>query len=914
MANPNISVTFSFHVHHQLKVLLNLTTILMGNFRFFVVFFLFVGNSTTAQSPTDKILPNQLNKKYLEHLIKTKVDSVRAVHNCAALVNDSILYVASDHHAQYMIKNNRLTHVENNRLTRNPQDRAEYYGAINYLVGENVLQTNANSMVKSKKGKILNTGTYGGLATDIVVGWVNSPGHFKNIITPEYQITGVSVAENNGRVYACQKFAQVLYKYEFEESESFFSYSDYEASPVISSFAGIPRGLIDYKYEWKLRHDDLDKCADCFNMKNRQPFITLRYEKGSFILRVENSAYVQELIQDKKDGFAVEIVEYNDFVCGNPEYYTKPSRRNEQLMTDGIILKPLYKKDLLKGYKKRKRKKNVRFLSYLFGADSVKFSNRFSHYKTARYESEYFEINLGRLPKNVNGLWAHNLLYIQEGQICKTDYFTGYCGELFEDTVDFDFLPLDTVGKDYLFSSDSKAVDFEVPFKQNKAIYSTEDIAPLIESLNTVTYTIDSVYIKATASVEGDSVSNEVLQLKRAESIVAVLQENQQNIIPAQIETATAWDHFYKSIRQVPKYRHLASKSRPEIREALRDKETAANLEPLLALERKAEIELYVTIPPNEKNLPYLVEKEVKEITKNIALHPDSTATFFRQFRKLYAFVHKEVIDNAFAPEDLAKIRMPKGYEEDIDLAQQFLLYGFEFQNAFKYNQQWVADKDNVWNRVAGNDPLELSPIFVYDNAYFNTKKLITRGNADLPKIQGILDQLEPLRDLYITDHRAKQQIEALIFNLNSILVNQLLAGMPNDGADDAATAVQQMERYYKAHNRLDTTTALALAKIAVYYTNISQARSLTLDFMDHPDVLKYIVPLGYDHPSKPGMTPFYNYLIELSETVDEDTWCNLFMNECAIPFQAFEHEKLRDVFCEKCRDKNDYLNQEINP
>ena len=28
------------------------------------------------------------------------------------------------------------------------------------------------------------------------------------------------------------------------------------------------------------------------------------------------------------DGFAVELVVFDDYMCGNPAYYTKPSRRN----------------------------------------------------------------------------------------------------------------------------------------------------------------------------------------------------------------------------------------------------------------------------------------------------------------------------------------------------------------------------------------------------------------------------------------------------------------------------------------------------------------------------------------------------------------------------------------------------------
>ncbi|MGB1103047.1 MAG: CAP domain-containing protein [Crocinitomicaceae bacterium] len=429
-----------------------------------------------GQTPADIIDPGHVNIKYLEHLIKIKIDSVRNDYDCAPLVNDSILYMAARHHANYMQQNGRLTHYEdNNEDYKTPQHRVSFYGAPHYLVGENVLKTRANDNVKSKvkknvsrKGYIyFNTNSYGGLADNIVSGWVNSEGHFKNIINPNYQVTGLAVGYKDGQIYACQKFAQVPYVFDFKESKTLFTYSKYKPETKVASFTGIRRDLLkNYKYEWGLQHDQLEKCDECLEMVREKPFITLRFEPGRnvFILRVENATYVDQMIQDKKDGFAVEIAEYKDYACGNSEYYEKPGRRNGQLKTNGKILKPLFRDDLIKGYKKRKKQKEVKFLSYLFGADSVKIKNRFAKYKSAQYTSEYYEINLGRLPKDVNGLWAHNLLYIQDGQICHVDYFTNYCGGLFNDTVAIHFMPLPPESEPASFKPKASEQHFSIPF------------------------------------------------------------------------------------------------------------------------------------------------------------------------------------------------------------------------------------------------------------------------------------------------------------------------------------------------------------------------------------------------------------------------------------------------------------------
>ena len=308
-----------------------------------IIFLLFlISIKAIAQNRIDG---SNFEVKYLEHLVKKEVDLVRAKYDCKPLINDSILYVASQHHSNYMSYFRRLTHNENDSTNfKTPQLRAEAYGAINYLVGENVLYSTYNSIIKGKTGKKFDTHTYEELAKAMVNSWVNSPGHFKNMITPEYQITGVSLSidPKTKRVYCCQKFAQVPYQYTFTENKEMFPNSDYSPSPPTTSFDDIPRELINpHKYDHNLKHNRPQKCEPCSVLVATQPFLTLRIERNNFILRIENADYVKDLITNSNDGFAVEIVSFDDYMCGNPEYFTKPSRRNNQLRINGKILKPV---------------------------------------------------------------------------------------------------------------------------------------------------------------------------------------------------------------------------------------------------------------------------------------------------------------------------------------------------------------------------------------------------------------------------------------------------------------------------------------------------------------------------------------------------------------------------------------------
>ncbi len=885
-----------------------------------LLFLLFFGFSAHTQNESTLLGQGEINEKYLEHLIKIKIDSVRFAHDCQPLVNDSILYIAAEHHSNFMQINKRLTHYEDESPTTNsPQLRAEFYGAKNYFVGENVLKTKVNANIKSKKAKVsgnkarvIHTNTYGSLATSIVYGWVNSPGHFKNIINPEYQITGVSINSKGGTIFACQKFATVLYKYNFTESPTLFQYSDYIPKPAITSFNNVEKALIaHYKYEWNLSHDSQEKCTDCEKQINDPPYLTLRYEKGDFILRVENSEFVQNIIQDKKDGFAVEIVEYNDYACGNPEYYEKPSRRNEQLKTNGILIKPLYRNELSKGYKKRKKKKDVKFLSYLFGADSVKFKNRFPNYKMAQYSSEYFEIKLGKLPKDISGLWAHNLIYIQDGEICHIDYFTGHCSDLYMDTVAFDFMPLDTHAIPFKFQDQKKRKYFEIPFEQNKSTYSKKDIAPFIESLKNVDYTVDSIHIKASASVEGDSISNHALLRKRASSILAVWQNNQKRTIKTKVETEIAWNHFYSKIRANAKYRELGRADKATVIKALNDSKTQEALEPILAAERKANITLFISVPPSDKNLEFLIQEnlnEIDQILNQAEISPEQQKSALDDLNSLYALAHQKAVEGKISIDFFASLKLPIIYKSDIRLMEKFLLYGCEFPKAFTKNEQWSKDREGIRILLAQQPVKDVSPVFWYDHAYLITRELINSKKITQDKIQVALDVLQPLRNFYYSDTIAQNNIESLNFNLNMMLLNMVFPSDPIANTEGAETALDQVALYYAKHDTTSAERILNMARMSVYYNNTVQAQRLTIPYLDKPKVIQYIVPLAYTHSSAPLSNLYYAYLIELSKTMDKSIWCNMFMNNCGIPFQAFDHEDLRNTFCEACQEENEYL------
>jgi hypothetical protein len=747
--------------------------------------------------------------------VKTGVDSVRRSHNCTPLVNDSILYEASSHHSNYLVRSRILSHTEKDSFsTRTPQNRAEYFGAINYRVGENILFTPYNSAVMVKGKNKFDTHTYQGIADAMVSAWVHSPGHFKNMITADYQVTGLSVALDTvtGRIYATQKFAVIDYQYSFSENKEMFPYSNYVLPQPVTSFDGINRELIaDHKYDFNLRHDKPEFCANCNNAILNSPPITLRVEKDIFILRVEDSDFVKNITRNRQDGFAVEIVSFEDYMCGNPAYYTKPGRRNGQLMLNGRIIKPVLRNDLYKGYKKRKKKEDVKFVPYIFNKDSVAFFKRFRRYKLDQYNFQYFEISLGKVPPDISGYWGHNLVYIQDGQICHIDYLTSYCGEVMRDSQPSGFIPPSAVDQ-CKFYPEVRFLHFSIPFEQGKSDYTQKDIEPFIQSISSLSYDIDSMRIHAFSSIEGDSVLNRNLQIKRAMNIAEVLNQNQRYDVPVRITTSTDWTGFYEEVKKNPRWNYLSTMKQEEILDEF-NKKGFDELESILKKERRGEIDLYCTIKVSDKNFEYFLTKELKTVQvkmDSLARKRKYSEELLEKFNLLYECVHSKVVQGKLKPEFLSSIKMPVHYHENHPLVQNFILYGYEFPEAYDKNKDWIINHTNDENFIDTdcNNPSHIKPEFLYILIQKATEKLQQNKSADLKKIQYLLDLITEMESFYQSDSVARLNIDRLNFNLNVLLLNTVFARDPEKYSGNAIKSVAQLYQFYKRYNLMDGNKA----------------------------------------------------------------------------------------------------------
>ena len=93
---------------------------------------------------------------------------------------------------------------------------------------------------------------------------------------------------------------------------------------------------------------------------------------------------------------------------------------------------------------------------------------------------------------------------------------------------------------------------------------------------------------------------------------------------------------------------------------------------------------------------------------------------------------------------------------------------------------------------------------------------------------------------------------------------------------------------------------------MAIYYDNTEHGLNMMAPVKAINDsIYAYYMSVKYVNIEDPGSDLYYLELLRLNKTMDRNIWCNMFINKCGIPFQAFDYEPLRKVFCEQCLDIN---------
>jgi uncharacterized protein YkwD len=147
------------------------------------------------------------------------INTERTKTGLSALKLDVRLSAAARGHAKDMADRNYFDHHSGRAGFDTPGDRIHQAGSFEQAWAENIAFEQGKS-----DSSIVET---------FVTGWMNSPGHFKNIMTPGFTHTGIGVFKSNdGRVYGVQVFSTRDFEANFDNTSGNVTFNDLQLRGV----------------------------------------------------------------------------------------------------------------------------------------------------------------------------------------------------------------------------------------------------------------------------------------------------------------------------------------------------------------------------------------------------------------------------------------------------------------------------------------------------------------------------------------------------------------------------------------------------------------------------------------------------------------------------------------------------------
>lgn len=881
-----------------------------------LVFFFFLLFSAKAQQAGDLLPLTNVNLSFLESLVKTGIDSVRQAHGLTILRNDSILFVAAKYHADYLDTLQDISHFEKNRPDKYaPVDRVHYFGGTDYSVGENVLCTYSYTELTDKHDPPgtppHENRTYEELAHDMVMIWVHSPPHYKNMLTPAYEFTGLAVAYDPAKkcFYGVQVFGSLPYYKADTAFHAFFPY-DTIRPKIINSFENVSHIPHSEIHAWGLK-DPLDSaktCTSCWGDDFRTGGTTLNVKNGNIIFETKDVELIKQLIDNKKDGFVAEIVTYKPFDCGNPQYYEKASRRNGQCIYNGKILKPKYRKQLKHGFKKKTRHHLLQRIRLAHEKTAGKNGFR-SKWKTWHAEMKYpfdaetYSVSLGKIPKDIEGYYELNVLLIQKKQVCRVMHFTDFCGNDWMINPVF-IEPLDLPDDTLAFENKKRTYNFTVPFEQSNYNYKQKDIQPFLDSLQFTRFKITSATVSAFASVEGSEALNKKLQEQRANSIISAMQASVADSFAFSVVTDENWAIFEKQLKSVPAFSIFKGKSHEEIKKLLEDTNLVNKLDPWLSKQRYAKITLQL----------------------DVFIYPDSDwawvkPTNDRWTDSLVKTKNKRFLDSLDRLQNFY-FGLARSGKIDTTLLREFQWPAGTLFDTLAYNHAWLLKDIRAYKDSAAND-----------KAFYGACVRRINANKEKPYWPAVFGMLNEYMKYWEADKTIDGSDPAIILEwigvakkispdtifktLDSLEWKWNYNAVPyyeTKGKKYENLAINAMAGIYHYWDiaGINDSIALRLCDYFIFHNQIDWALSILQPFAlkenpDHKILMQYI-RMSYRHVEEDGhFDEYYALIKKASGYLTHDEWCSMFVGPCNISFQVFDSEKLRNDYCEECAGWKNY-------
>lgn len=490
--------------------------------------------SVNCSSQSDQYFnPDQADYAKLTGLFYELLNKHRKELKLSEITNDPILSAAALDQSAYQLKTGILSHTQKEPAKATPFDRVIYHNGNYEGVGENCLFNHIYKNTNNDKW------TYNELAFALFEQWKNSPGHYANMIKPDYSLGGMGfvIDPKTKRLYATQVFA---------ESKFTPPYQGYSLSP--NGFG--------------VKAFDPGKCTlpadEDFLASIIGNYLTIRND--SVFLYYRELERVKRIITGNADGFALDFMLREQFTCGpHQNFHGSP-------VHDGIMLKPVFKLELLRNNQLARVNEFFSFLGMI--PNELKGKN--------------YSISC-ILIKNITTCKYTYPIEVPEGKLKLVDlkpYWLYYEGKIKPGHFVDEFT-------------------FKVPFEQGKSEFNELALNRALAGINSFKPFIKKIYIKSFASVEGNRDHNLQLQANRAEQIKKFILPYSQS----SSEVITSGEINYALLRKQvanTKLAYVAKLDEAAIDKKCKSKKFLDSIQPFLASQRVATIRITVEVDYDE--------------------------------------------------------------------------------------------------------------------------------------------------------------------------------------------------------------------------------------------------------------------------------------------------------------------------
>lgn len=610
-----------------------------------LILYAFLFNAQERSLPTDL---EKLNQKLLSDLYNKKLNDHRKSLNLSQLNSDLVLIKAASIHSEYMSDKDTLTHNETIPERKTPIDRVRFLKGTHDGVGENCLYFPLFTYFKSKKKKDSTIiSTYEDAADQLFTQWKNSPGHYKNMIEPKYDLQGISFSYNKdkNKFYATQVFSIKAYVYP-QHLEKYLN--DYSIKP--KSIA-ICKPIVDENLPGY-------RVANRIYIEDDKVYLYLQYPKP-----------FEKVFTGSNDQIAIDVVFKDQFSC------EKNNRLNGSPHYDGILLPPVSFKEL---FSRNLLKEEGRLKAYICDIPS--------------------EIS----KKN----YQLNTILIKNSCFC--DYsFPVEVGSQNYDLINLQ--PFwDTVNVALKTDTFHRTIKQRIRFDRGKSTFNSYDLLYTQMKLTQLKDYVKSITLNAYSSVEGDYEINKSIQTKRASNVLAELQPFIKPGLKIKTQASENWELFNSLIVNTP-YEFLIKEDKKDVKKYLKDSSNIF-FELILDLQRYVEFEIEVQGTYNNFSDPNILEVAIHRAlaNKNYKLAHEIQSKIVYSYLKdkasldnlSYFDMHKDTLDlpfyinllaaksiNEFSPyfQDTKGIKqLYKRYSYSQRAQYNFCIYAIKYWSVFK--------------------------------------------------------------------------------------------------------------------------------------------------------------------------------------------------------------------------------------